>query len=106
MVRIVASERAEQDALKLDVDALVRDGVNLALSRAAKAPPEGYGLDPGLVRRHGGQCRGAALAPRRAPGCSVNSIPDSGLARESLFSSEARMGHANGCAQVVRTACS
>jgi hypothetical protein len=42
MLRIVASERAEQDALKLDLDALVREGARRMLLAALKAEVDEY----------------------------------------------------------------
>ena len=37
MLRIVATEQAEQDALKLDLDAIVREGARRMLLTALKA---------------------------------------------------------------------
>ena len=42
MLRIVASEQAEQDALKLDLDALVREGARRMLLAALKAEVDEY----------------------------------------------------------------
>ena len=42
MLRIVASEQAEQDALKLDVDVLVREGARRMLLAALKAEVDEY----------------------------------------------------------------
>lgn len=42
MLRIVASEQAEQDALKLDLDALVREGARRMLVAALKAEVDHY----------------------------------------------------------------
>jgi putative transposase len=42
MLRIVASERVEQDALKLDLDALVREGARRMLLSALKAEVDEY----------------------------------------------------------------
>jgi hypothetical protein len=45
MLSIVASERAEQDALKLDLDALVREGARRMLLSALKAEVDQYIAD-------------------------------------------------------------
>ena len=42
MLRIVASEQAEQDALKLDLDGLVREGARRMLLAALKAEVDEY----------------------------------------------------------------
>ena len=42
MLRIVASEQAEQDALKLDLDALIREGARRMLRAALKAEVDDY----------------------------------------------------------------
>src|ERR687885_2847224 len=42
MLRIVASEQLEQDALKLDLDALVREGARRMLLAALKAEVDEY----------------------------------------------------------------
>jgi Transposase, Mutator family len=42
MLRIIASEQAEQDALKLDLDALVREGTRRMLLTALKAEVDEY----------------------------------------------------------------
>ena len=42
MLSIVASEQAEQDALKLDLDALVREGARRMLLAALKAEVDEY----------------------------------------------------------------
>ena len=42
MLRIVASEQAEQDALKLDLDAIVREGARRMLLTALKAEVDEY----------------------------------------------------------------
>ena len=42
MLRIIASDQAEQDALKLDLDALVREGARRMLLTALKAEVDEY----------------------------------------------------------------
>src|ERR1700704_3272691 len=42
MLRIIASDQAEQDALKLDLDALVREGARRMLLAALKAEVDEY----------------------------------------------------------------
>ena len=42
MLRIIASDQAEQDALKLDLDALVREGARHMLLTALKAEVDEY----------------------------------------------------------------
>ncbi len=42
MLRIVASDQPEQDALKLDLDALVREGARRMLLAALKAEVDEY----------------------------------------------------------------
>ena len=42
MLRIIPSEAAEQDALKLDLDALVREGARRMLVAALKAEVDEY----------------------------------------------------------------
>ncbi len=45
MLRIVASEQSEQEALKLDLDALVREGARRMLLAALKAEVDQYIAD-------------------------------------------------------------
>ena len=42
MLRIIASEQSEQEALKLDLDALVREGARRMLLAALKAEVDQY----------------------------------------------------------------
>ena len=42
MLRIIASDQAEQNALKLDLDALVREGARRMLLTALKAEVDEY----------------------------------------------------------------
>ena len=46
MLRKVASERSEQDALKLDLDELVREGARRMLVAALKAEVDQYIAEP------------------------------------------------------------
>ena len=56
MLRIIAAEQAEQDALKLDLDALVREGARRMLVTALKAEVDEY------VSQHAGMRDGAGHA--------------------------------------------
>ena len=54
MLRIVASEQAEQDGLKLDLDALVREGARRMLLAALKAEVDEYVADHTGMRDEAG----------------------------------------------------
>src|ERR687898_2117493 len=68
MLRIVASEQAEQDALKLDLDALVREGARRMLLAALKAEVDGYVAQHADERDEAGHAhvvRNGLAEPRR-----------------------------------------
>src|SRR5918911_1203874 len=67
MLRIVASEQAEQDALKLDLDALVREGARRMLVAALKAEVDQYIADHAEHRDEAGHAlvvRNGVAEPR------------------------------------------
>ncbi len=51
MLRIVASEQAEQDARKVDLGALVREGARRMLVTALKAEVDEYASTPACAMR-------------------------------------------------------
>jgi transposase-like protein len=67
MLRIVASEQAEQDALKVDLDALVREGARRMLLGALRAEVDDYVAQHVDHRDHAGHAlvvRNGVAAPR------------------------------------------
>jgi transposase-like protein len=68
MLRIVVSDQAEQDALKLDLDALVREGARRMLLAALKAEVDEYLAQHADERDQAGHAlvvRNGVAEPRR-----------------------------------------
>jgi hypothetical protein len=78
MLRIVASEQAEQDLLKLDLDALVRQGARRMLLAALKAEVDEYVADHADHRDEAGRAQRRPEALLLAVGAGVVTGPGAG----------------------------